>query len=45
MSTQTLVELVQERPDVSREAAPLLPLQGSYTADLIIDMYPTERVR
>ena len=31
MSTQTLVELVQERPDVSWAAAPLLPLQGHWS--------------
>jgi hypothetical protein len=30
MSTQTLVELMQERPDVTWEVAPLLPLQGHW---------------
>jgi len=31
MSTQTLVEHIQERPDVSWAAAPLLPLQGHWS--------------
>jgi Uma2 family endonuclease len=33
MSTQALVEMVQERPDVAWEAAPLLPLQGHWNEE------------
>jgi Uma2 family endonuclease len=33
MSTQTLVELIHERPDVSWEAATLLPLQGHWSEE------------
>jgi Uma2 family endonuclease len=33
MSTQTLVELVQERPDIAWEVAPLLPMQGEWSEE------------
>ena len=33
MSMQTLVELVQERPDIAWEVAPLLPTQGKWSEE------------